>query len=125
MLRLNLSLEIAHVLFMDLVGYSRMPTDVQSRAVETLRSLVRATPEFEKASAAQRLISLPTGDGMALVFFDDPRSPVQCALELAGELKQHPDIQLRMGVHSGPVYRVADINTNKMSPAAASTSRSA
>jgi TolB-like protein/class 3 adenylate cyclase len=109
---LNPSLEIAHVLFMDLVGYSRMPTDIQSRTVEELQSLVRATPEFQKASAAKRLISLPTGDGMALVFFDDPRSPVQCALELADALKQHPEIQLRMGAHSGPVYRVADINTN-------------
>jgi TolB-like protein/class 3 adenylate cyclase/Tfp pilus assembly protein PilF len=112
MLKLNPSLEIAHVLFMDLVSYSRMPTDVQSRMVEELQALVRATPEFQKASEAKRLISLPTGDGMALVFFDYPRSPVQCALELAEALKQHPDIQLRMGLHSGPVYRVADINTN-------------
>jgi TolB-like protein/tetratricopeptide (TPR) repeat protein/class 3 adenylate cyclase len=113
MLRLNpSSLEIAHVLFMDLVSYSLMPTDVQSRTVETLQSLVRATPEFQKASTANRLISLPTGDGMALVFFDDPRSPVQCAVEIAEALKQHPDLKLRMGVHSGPVYRVADINTN-------------
>jgi len=112
MLRLNPSLEIAHVLFMDLVGYSRMPTDVQSRTVEELQSLVRATPEFQKAASAKRLISLPAGDGMALVFFDDPRSPVQCALELADALKKHPEIQLRMGTHTGPVYRVADINTN-------------
>jgi TolB-like protein/class 3 adenylate cyclase/Flp pilus assembly protein TadD len=113
MLRLNPSaLEIAHVLFMDLVSYSQMPTDVQSRTVAELQSLVRDTPEFQKAHEAKRLISLPTGDGMALVFFDDPRSPVQCAVELAQELKQHPDIELRMGVHSGPVYRVADINTN-------------
>ncbi len=97
---------------MDLVSYSHMPTDVQSRTVEELQSLVRATPEFQKAYSAKRLISLPTGDGMALVFFDDPRSPVQCALELTQALKQHPDIKLRMGVHSGPVYRVADINTN-------------
>jgi TolB-like protein/class 3 adenylate cyclase/Flp pilus assembly protein TadD len=113
MLRLNpSSLEIAHVLFMDLVAYSRMATDVQPRTVKELRALVRATPEFQKASAAKRLISLPTGDGMALVFFDDPRSPVQCAVEIAAELKQHPDIQLRMGAHSGPVYRVEDINAN-------------
>src|SRR5437016_3606097 len=112
MLRLNPSLEIAHVLFMDVVSYSRMPTDVQSRTVEELQSVVRATPEFRKAAIAKRLISLPTGDGMALVFFDDPRSPVQCALELAGTLKEHPEIQLRMGAHSGLVYRVADINTN-------------
>src|SRR5258706_3487199 len=113
MLRLNpSSLEIAHVLFMDLVGYSRMHTDEQPRTVKELRSLVRATPEFQKASAAGRLISLPTGDGMALAFFDDPRSPVQCALEIAAELKQHPDIQLRMGAHSGPVYRMEDINAN-------------
>jgi adenylate cyclase len=97
---------------MDLVAYSRMATDVQSRTVKELRALVRATPEFQKASAAKRLISLPTGDGMALVFFDDPRSPVQCAVEIAAELMQHPDIQLRMGAHSGPVYRVEDINAN-------------
>jgi TolB-like protein/class 3 adenylate cyclase/Tfp pilus assembly protein PilF len=113
MLKLNpSSLEIAHVLFMDLVGYSRMHTDEQPRTVRELRALVRATPEFQKASAAGRLISLPTGDGMALVFFDDPRSPVQCAVEIAAELKQHPDIQLRMGAHSGPVYRIEDINAN-------------
>jgi TolB-like protein/tetratricopeptide (TPR) repeat protein/class 3 adenylate cyclase len=112
MLRLNPSLEIAHVLFMDLVGYSLLLTDLQSSMVGDLQSLVRATPEFQKASAAKRLISLPTGDGMALVFFDDPRSPVQCALELAEALKQLPDIQLRMGAHSGLVSRLADINTN-------------
>src|SRR5260370_15175845 len=105
MLRLNPSLEIAHVLFMDLVSYSQMPTDVQSRAVAELQSFVRATPEFQKASSAKRLISLPTGDGMALVFFDDPRSPVQCALELAGAFNRHTDMQLRVGRHSWPDYR--------------------
>src|SRR5690349_18828623 len=75
--------ELAHVLFMDLVAYSRLVTDDQKQVVEELRQLVRSTAEFQRASAAHNLISLPAGDGMALVFFQDPLSPIQCALELA------------------------------------------
>jgi len=106
------TLEMAHVLFMDVVEYSRMATDVQRSAIEVLQGLVRDSPEFQRATAAGRLVRLPTGDGMALVFFQDPSSPVQCALELSEALRNHPDVRVRMGINSGPVYRVADINTN-------------
>lgn len=106
----NLSLEIAHVLFMDVVGYSRLPIDEQTRRLRKLQEIVRGTEEFRRASAVEQLISLPTGDGMALVFFGDPLAPVRCAIELGRTLKNVPEIELRMGVHSGPVSRVDDIN---------------
>ncbi|MHB8412311.1 MAG: protein kinase domain-containing protein [Candidatus Acidiferrales bacterium] len=106
-------LEIAHVLFMDIVAYSRLPMDQQQRTLRTLQDLVRGTSEFARAEARQELVRLPTGDGMALVFFHDPEAPVRCALELGAALKNHPEIPLRMGIHSGPVYRVADINANR------------
>ncbi len=105
-------LKIAHVLFMDLVGYSRPPMDDKTRILCQLQNLVAATTEFCRAKASDRLISLPTGDGMALVFFEDPTAPLRCAREIARELKNNPDIQLRMGIHSGPVYRLQDINAN-------------
>jgi class 3 adenylate cyclase len=108
-----LALEIAHVLFMDLVGYSRLPMDEQTQVLRQLQKIVRGTTEFSRAMENNDLISLPTGDGMALVFFRDPVVPIQCALEIAYALQSAPEIKLRMGVHSGPVYRIADINTNK------------
>ncbi len=107
------TLEIAHVLFMDLVGYSTLAIDRQASLLQQLQEIVKSTPEFQRAQAANRLIRLPTGDGMALVFFQDPIAPVQCALNIARALKSRPDIKLRMGVHSGPVSRIADINANK------------
>jgi class 3 adenylate cyclase len=107
------SLEIAHVLFMDIVSYSTMPMDEQRRMLSNLQELVRNNSEFAHAQAEDQLIRLPTGDGMALVFFHDPVSPVRCALELSRVLRGHPEIKLRMGIHSGPVYRVADINANR------------
>jgi class 3 adenylate cyclase len=106
-------LEIAHVLFMDIVSYSTMPLDLQRRIVTELQDLVRSTEEFDNAQGEDRLIRLPTGDGMALVFFGDPEAPVRCALELSKLLRVHPEIKLRMGIHSGPVYRLADINANR------------
>src|SRR5271157_1540381 len=106
-------LEMAYVLFTDIVGYSRLPTDVQQQVVHGLQRVVRHTPEFQNAVVHNQLIGLPTGDGMALVFFGDPQSPVRCAVEVSQALRQHPEIKLRMGIHTGPVYRVADINANR------------
>jgi class 3 adenylate cyclase/tetratricopeptide (TPR) repeat protein len=104
--------QIAHVLFMDIVAYSALPTAQQHRSLEALIQAVRDTREFTRASAEDQLIRLPTGDGMALVFFGDPEAPVRCALELSRKLCNHPEIKLRIGIHTGPVYRVADINAN-------------
>jgi serine/threonine protein kinase len=106
------SLEMAHVLFTDLVGYSRLPMDRQKQYLSELQAVVKASPRFRAAERAEDLISLPTGDGMALVFFGDPSSAAQCALEVAAALKDKPHLQLRMGIHTGPVYRVADVNAN-------------
>ena len=106
-------LEMAHVLFMDIVGYSKMPMDHQKAVLCTLQSVVCATPEFLQAQASQEMIRLPTGDGMALVFFGDAEAAARCALEITKALESHPEIPLRMGLHSGSVYRVADINANQ------------
>ncbi len=106
-------LEMAHVLFMDIVGYSKLPIDHQQTVLQMLQKITSASPEFIQARESQQLINLPTGDGMALVFFGDPEAPARCAVELSRALKSHPEISLRMGIHSGPVYRVADINTNQ------------
>jgi tetratricopeptide (TPR) repeat protein/class 3 adenylate cyclase len=104
---------MAHVLFMDIVAYSTLPMDQQESILGKLQEVVAETPEFAQAQAKDRLIRLPTGDGMALVFFHDPEAPVRCAIELDHSLRKHPDIKLRMGIHSGPVYRIADINANR------------
>jgi serine/threonine protein kinase/tetratricopeptide (TPR) repeat protein len=106
------TLEFAHVLFMDIVAYSKLPMDRQQEIIRQLRRAVRGTTEFEQAQGRNELIRLPTGDGMALVFFNDPEAPVRCALELSRALRGQPEIPLRMGIHSGPVYRVPDINAN-------------
>src|SRR5437016_2789088 len=110
--RRALQLEIAHVLLMDFVEYSRLPMTEQTQQLGQLQDLLRGTTEFRRAEASGELICLPTGDGMALVFFRDPVAPVQCAMELAQALRGHPEMKLRMGVHTGPVYRVDDINAN-------------
>ena len=106
-------LEMAHVLFVDIVAYSTLHMDQQESVLGELQEAVSTTPEFARAQAEDQLIRLPTGDGMALVFFHDPEAPVRCALELSRSLRDHPDIKLRMGIHSGPVYRIADINANR------------
>jgi serine/threonine protein kinase/TolB-like protein len=103
-------LEIAHILFTDIVAYSRLPMDQQEQALQYLREAVRATPEFTRREASDQLIRVPTGDGMALVFLGDVEAPVRCALELTRAMRQWPGVQLRMGIHTGPVYRVEDIN---------------
>jgi AAA domain-containing protein/TIR domain-containing protein len=104
--------ETAHVLFIDIVGYSIQPMEAQRRLVEELQELVRLTPEVGRAAAHDDSIRLPTGDGMAIVFFHDPVDPLRCAMALARSLRQRPHLELRMGLHTGPVYRVADINAN-------------
>src|SRR5579863_9503297 len=107
------ALEIAHVLFMDIVSYSLLPMDRQPEVIFELQELVRAIPEFQLALAEEQLICLPTGDGMALAFFGDPCAPVRCAREVARLMKGSSRINLRMGIHTGPVYRVADVNANR------------
>jgi class 3 adenylate cyclase len=96
----EIQLEIAHVLFTDIVGYSKLLIDEQHALLETLNQIVRSTDQFRKAEAAGKLIKIPTGDGMALVFQDRLEAPVECALEISRALKEHPTLPLRMGVHS-------------------------
>src|SRR5215470_7256152 len=103
-------LEIGHVLFIDIVGYSRLLNSEQSELLGALNNAVREAGEFRSAEADGRLVRLPTGDGMALVFRDSPEQPVRCALEISQALKEHPNLQVRMGIHSGPVNEVADVN---------------
>jgi TolB-like protein/Tfp pilus assembly protein PilF len=106
----EIQLEIAHVLFMDIVGYSKRLINEQRALLDTLNQIVRGTDEFRSAEAAGRLIKIPTGDGMALVFYNSPEEPVECALDISRALKAHPNLPLRMGVHSGPVSGVIDVN---------------
>ena len=106
----DLHLEVAHVLFIDVVGFSKLLINDQSEILEQLNQLVRDTPHFREAEAAGKLIRLSTGDGMALVFSNSAEAPVECALEISKALKSYPQIQLRMGVHSGPVNAVSDVN---------------
>src|SRR5437773_5736729 len=103
-------LEIGHVLFIDIAGYSKLLVKQQSKLLSELNEIVSGTNEFREADSAGKLIRLPTGDGMALVFRTDPEAPTQCAVEIARALKSHPAIQLRMGIHSGPVNEVVDVN---------------
>src|SRR5436305_14798723 len=106
----EIKLEIAHVLFIDIVGYSKLSINEQRAAIDELTQTVRASEQFQNAEAAGRLIKIPTGDGMALVFYKSPEEPVECALEISRALKEHPKIELRMGVHSGAVCGVIDVN---------------
>jgi class 3 adenylate cyclase/Tfp pilus assembly protein PilF/TolB-like protein len=107
------TLEIAHVLFMDIVAYSQLPMDEQTRLIEKLQQIVRNTSEFVRAQKRRQLLRLPTGDGMALVFFGDAEAAVRCALEVSRAVQEQPDLKLRMGIHTGPVQRVEDINANR------------
>jgi len=106
----KLRLEIAHVLFIDIVGYSKLLINEQSERVQTLKEIVRTTEQFRLAEAEGKLLRLPTGDGGALVFRTSPEAPVLCALEISKALKSHPELRVRMGIHSGPVNEVADLN---------------
>jgi TolB-like protein/class 3 adenylate cyclase/Tfp pilus assembly protein PilF len=106
----EIQLQIAHVLFIDIVGYSKLLINDQHATVEELNQIVRASEQFQRAEAASRLVKIPTGDGMALVFYESPEAPAQCAVEISRALKKHPRLQLRMGIHSGPVSGVVDVN---------------
>jgi len=105
----EIQLEIAHVLFIDIVGYSKLSINDQHAAVEELNQVVRASDQFQKAEATERLIKIATGDGMALVFYTSPEAPVRCAMELSRALRDHPRLRLRIGLHSGPVSGVVDV----------------
>ena len=106
----DVKFEIGHVLFIDIVGYSKLLINQQSEQLETLKSIVRGTEQFKKGEAEGKLLRLPTGDGGALVFRTTPEAPVLCALEISKALKGHPELKVRMGVHSGPVNEIADLN---------------
>src|SRR5438034_3259006 len=106
----DVKLEIGHVLFIDIVSYSKLLITEQSELLRRLSDVVRETEQFRSAEAEGKLVRLPTGDGMALVFRNSPEAPVQCALELSSGLKAHAELKVRMGIHSGPVNEVADVN---------------
>ena len=108
--RKEIELEIAHVLFLDIVGYSKLSVNEQHAQVEELNEIVRLCEQFRKAEAASRLLKIPTGDGMALVFYKSPEEPAQCAVEISRALKDNARLQVRMGIHSGPVSGVVDVN---------------
>src|ERR1700716_2030143 len=102
--------EIGHVLFIDIVGYSKLLITEQSQQLQTLKEIVRGTEQFRLAEAEGKLLRLPTGDGGALVFRSSPEAPVRCALEISEALRSHPELRVRMGVHSGPVNEITDLN---------------
>src|SRR5216110_3721668 len=105
----EIQLEIAHVLFADIVGYSKLSINEQNAAVDELTQIVRSTEQFQKAEASDRLIKIATGDGMALVFYTSPEAPVRCAMQISRALKDHPGLHIRMGIHSGPVSGLVDV----------------
>src|ERR1017187_9422416 len=99
---------------MDIVSYSLLPMDYQSEVIQQLQDIVRDLPDVRRALDAEELICLPAGDGMALVFFGDPTAPLRCAREIVFSIrKKQRRFELRMGIHTGPVYRLADVNTNR------------
>jgi len=106
----GVKLEIGHVLFIDIVGYSKGLIDEQSESLQKLKEIVRGTEQFRIAEAEGKLLRLPTGDGGALVFRTSPEAPVLCAMEIAKALKSHPELHVRMGIHSGPVNEISDLN---------------
>ena len=106
----EIGLEIGHVLFIDIVGYSKGLINEQSESLQKLKEIVRGTEQFRIAEAEGKLLRLPTGDGGALVFRNSPEAPVLCAMEIAKALKSHPELHVRMGIHSGPVKEISDLN---------------
>src|SRR5213075_3466071 len=106
----DVKFEIGHVLLIDIVGYSKLLINQQSEQIETLREIVRGTEQFRTAEAEGKLLRLPTGDGGALVFRNNPEAPALCAEEISKELKRHPELQVRMGIHSGPVNEITDLD---------------
>ena len=120
----DVKFEIGHVLFLDIVGYSKLLIDEQSRRSRQLNEIVQSTERFQQANRDGKLLRLPTGDGMALVFRDSPESPVQCAIEIQRALRNHPELPVRMGIHSGPVNEITDVTIARTSRALESTWRS-
>src|SRR5256714_6125539 len=106
----DVKFEIEHVLFIDIVGYSKGLINEQSESLQKLKEIVRGTEQFRIAEAEGKLLRLPTGDGGAIVFRTSPEAPVLCALEISEELKNHRELRVRMGIHSGPVNEVTDLN---------------
>src|ERR1700720_2444653 len=106
----DVKLEIGHVLFIDIVSYSKLLITEQSERLQKLKEIVWGTEQFRLAQAEGKLLRLPTGDGGALVFRNNPEAPVLCAMEISKELKRHPELQVRMGIHSGPVNEITDLN---------------
>src|SRR5438874_8601822 len=106
----EIQIEIAHVLFIDIVGYSKLLINEQHESLHELNQVVRKTDAFRAAEAAGKLIRLPTGDGMALAFATTPDAPVRCAMQTSKALRSHPKLQVRMGVHSGAVSGMTDVN---------------
>src|SRR5258707_5954934 len=106
----DVKFEIGHVLFIDIVSYSKLLIHDQSEQMQKLREIVRGTEQFRLAEAEGKLLRLPTGDGGALVFRTSPEAPVRCALEISKELKKHPELRVRMGIHSGAVNEITDLN---------------
>lgn len=106
----DIKFEIGHVLFIDIVGYSKLLITEQSEQLDVLKKIVRGTEQFRLAEAERRLLRLPTGDGGALVFRTNPEAPLLCASEISKEVTKHPGLQVRMGIHSGPVNEITDLN---------------
>src|SRR5881394_2003378 len=106
----DVKFEIGHVLFIDIVGYSKGLINEQSESLQKLKEIVRGTEQFRIAEAEGKLLRLPTGDGGALVFRTSPEAPVLCAMEIAKALKNYPKVRVRMGIHSGPVNEISDLN---------------
>ena len=106
----DVKFEIGHVLFIDIVGYSKLLINEQSDQLQTLKQIVRGAEQFRLAEAQGKLLRLPTGDGGALVFRTSPEAAVMCAIEISKALKSHPELQVRMGIHSGPVNEITDLN---------------
>src|SRR5215831_7573661 len=106
----EIELDIGHVLFIDIVAYSKLLISEQSEQLQKLKEIVWATEQFRQAQAEGKLLRLPTGDGGALVFRNNVEAPVLCAMAIGKELKRHPEIHVRMGIHSGPVNEITDLN---------------
>jgi len=106
----ELQLEIGHVLLIDIVGYSKLLITEQREQIQVLNAIVRDTAQFHASDSTRMLVRIPTGDGMALIFRDTVEAPLRCAVEISEAIKTHPEIHLRMGIHSGPVSEVTDVN---------------
>jgi hypothetical protein len=113
--------DIGHILFVDIVGYSKLSIDEQNRLLRELNKIVQGTEQFRRAEVENKLIRLPTGDGMALVFRDSLESPARNVLEIDRALRNHPRLQVRMGIYSGPVNEVSDVNSKRTLPTPVST----